>query len=198
MADVRMQVVPRIVAGFLLLKCSYTIRFPSDGPYPGRYILGDASPGFQICKHVSTTRRGSPWYDNGLADEIVPIQDFRTCGRRRRYGTKDNGVDHVFDYFSKSTESTPRCSRLRQCSYCFTEYKIFVESEQGNFEITAWHNLGDGTSSGPDQRPVCPKWLSLSGGGGADGCAAQTFPLGSVECAFETGDGSRLLEGSPS
>ncbi|KAF2747818.1 hypothetical protein M011DRAFT_467407 [Sporormia fimetaria CBS 119925] len=176
---VKVTILPRIVAGVVLLKVSYSIIFyPGDGPL---YFAHIAKANLDICPHVSVTYRPASWYDNTLANEICKTQDLR--------GSKedlDDDIDHLLGPRSERNHIS-----LRQCPFCETEYEAFVRRE--SIDIDTWHNLGDPLADG-DQHwsRETSLWRGFAGTSAdrrAQECVWRKYELGSVRGAFEGTDG---------
>ncbi|KAF2279225.1 uncharacterized protein EI97DRAFT_430320 [Westerdykella ornata] len=182
-------IAPRIVAGYLLLRCTYTVLFPpEDGNVHFSSLLNSD---LDICKHVSATRRREPWYDMGFVDRLILRRDYR-----KHYGSSAYESDLESDIDIEDLDDPPPRTNisLHQCSFCCTEYEARIERGEDEAStsiiVTSWHNLGEITLlSGCGFSPL---WKTFLGVGKPHDVRVLSYPLGSVRNVFEVWDGSQL------
>lgn len=143
--SIKLTVTPRIVAGHLLMRCTYLVLFSPDEGDDDFASLLDSE--LDICKHVSTTHRREPWYDRGFERQLVSTQDYRS--RRYMGCSRESDCDCSSDITSFDDPPPRTAISLQQCSFCVTEYEAKME-------------LGEDEPPAPSSSPLGTIWERLS------------------------------------
>lgn len=191
----RLVVTPRIVAGYVLIKATYTFVSSTDEDKPEFWHLCDVDAG--ICKHTLFKNRREPWHDNTFASAL------RSFGNHRWNPSHDYDASEVLDdsntgpSYDDILGPTPPSDgiSLRQCSFCVTEYDASLQgsTETNSIVLNVWTNLGRVRPLSSNEFEENNKlWEAFTGRGAKHDVQVHFYPLGSVKNAFEHGDGSKL------
>jgi hypothetical protein len=194
---VKLAVTPRIVAGFVLLKCTYTTIFtPDDKTLRFRDIIGMK---FGVCNHVHLVHDRKPWNDTTLIKALSRAEDYREVTSQVSSTTTPTHAlqaDPSYDDILGPVPNVDQIS-LRQCTFCATEFEARIERRDadmsGAIVLTAWTNLGCVKApSSADFEENNQLWEAFTGKMEEHDVKVHYYPLGSVKDSFERWDGSRL------
>lgn len=164
-----LKIQPRHRCSRLLLRCQDTISSPTYQCDPDSCDFRNTK--VDICRHLSTEERNKPGLDDKFAQHWSSIITTRRALYRINFVQK------------RPSEPQMRGS----CRFCMSDYQIAV---------TIWQNLGDGgrqagLSCGAARTPNNKAWKALVGG---DTVRELQYPRGEVREAFESSEGSRVID----